>query len=48
MAREPYVGAGSYLPDNWPGTYATADIVAHDGKPCVGVGRELPMRKRDG
>ncbi|HZD25405.1 MAG TPA: nicotinate phosphoribosyltransferase [Alphaproteobacteria bacterium] len=35
------VGTGSYLPDNWRETYATADIVAYDGKPSVKVGREF-------
>ncbi|MBX3453294.1 MAG: nicotinate phosphoribosyltransferase [Ferrovibrio sp.] len=39
------VGTGSYLPDNWPETYATADIVAYDGQPSVKVGREFLLRK---
>ena len=26
------IGTGSYLPENWPETYATADIVAYDGR----------------
>lgn len=39
------VGTGSYLPDNWPETYATADIVAYDGVPSVKVGREFLLRK---
>jgi nicotinate phosphoribosyltransferase len=40
------VGTGSYLPDQWTETYATADIVAYDGKPMVKVGREFLLRKR--
>ena len=40
------VGTGSYLPDLWSETYATADIVAYDGKPLVKVGREFLLRKR--
>jgi len=39
------VGTGSYLPDTWPETYATADIVAYDGRPSVKVGREFLLRK---
>lgn len=42
------VGTGSYLPDNWIETYATADIVAYDGRPSVKVGREFLLRKKDG
>jgi nicotinate phosphoribosyltransferase len=39
------VGTGSYLPEIWTETYATADIVAYDGKPLVKVGREFLLRK---
>jgi nicotinate phosphoribosyltransferase len=47
------VGTGSFLPDYWPETYATADIVAYDGVPRVKVGREFLLhcngeRKRPG
>jgi nicotinate phosphoribosyltransferase len=38
------IGTGSYLPDTWSETYATADIVAYDGKPQVKVGREFLLR----
>ena len=38
------IGTGSYLPDNWPETYATADIVEYDGKPQVKVGREFLLK----
>ncbi|VBB69087.1 Nicotinate phosphoribosyltransferase [invertebrate metagenome] len=34
------IGTGSYLPESWPETYATADIIAYDGQPCVKLGRE--------
>jgi len=45
-ARAPVdvIGTGSYLPENWSETYATADIVAYDGEPRVKVGREWLMR----
>jgi len=39
------VGTGSYLPDRWSETYATADIVAYDGVPRVKVGREFLLPK---
>ncbi len=46
------VGTGSYLPEMWRETYATADIVAYDGQPSVKVGREfllrLPARPQSG
>ena len=46
-ARAPIdlVGTGSFLPDLWSETYATADIVAYDGVPMVKVGREFLLRR---
>jgi len=41
------IGTGSYLPEIWSETYATADIVAYDGKPSVKVGREFLLRRLD-
>jgi nicotinate phosphoribosyltransferase len=41
------VGTGSYLPDRWSETYATADIVEYDGEARVKVGREFLLRRRD-
>lgn len=41
------VGTGSFIPDQWHETYATADIVDYDGTPRVKVGREFLLR-RDG
>ena len=38
------VGSGSFLPEQWRETYATADIVAYDGVPSVKVGREWLLR----
>ena len=38
------VGTGSYLPDRWSETYATADVVAYDGRPRVKVGREYLLQ----
>jgi nicotinate phosphoribosyltransferase len=40
------IGTGSYLPESWVETYATADIVAYDGKPLVKVGREFLLKKK--
>jgi nicotinate phosphoribosyltransferase len=40
------VGTGSYLPDDWRETYATADIVAYNGEPKVKVGREFLLQRR--
>ncbi|MCC3305935.1 hypothetical protein LKE13_14020 [Sneathiella sp. HT1-7] len=39
------VGTGSFLPEIWPETYATADIIAYDGVPGVKVGREFLLKK---
>jgi nicotinate phosphoribosyltransferase len=39
------VGTGSFLPDLWHETYATADIVEYDGVPMVKIGREFLLRK---
>ena len=40
------IGTGSYLPELWSETYATADIIAYDGTPMVKAGREFLLRKR--
>jgi nicotinate phosphoribosyltransferase len=39
------IGTGSYLPEAWRETYATADIIAFDGRPMVKAGREFLLRK---
>ena len=39
------IGTGSYLPEAWRETYATADIIAFDDKPMVKAGREFLLRK---
>ncbi|MFT9093172.1 MAG: nicotinate phosphoribosyltransferase, partial [Gluconacetobacter sp.] len=39
------VGTGSFIPDRWSETYATADIVSYDGEPRVKVGREFLLRR---
>jgi nicotinate phosphoribosyltransferase len=41
------VGTGSFLPEIWPETYATADIVEYDGKPLVKAGREFLLRRQE-
>ena len=41
------IGTGSYLPELWTETYATADIIAYDGKPMVKLGRGFLLKKRD-
>ncbi|GAN54213.1 nicotinate phosphoribosyltransferase [Tanticharoenia sakaeratensis] len=38
------VGTGSFIPDSWHETYATADIVAYDDEPRVKIGREFLLR----
>ncbi|MDP6475664.1 MAG: nicotinate phosphoribosyltransferase [Alphaproteobacteria bacterium] len=38
------IGTGSFLPDVWAETYATADIVAYDGNIRVKTGREFLLR----
>ena len=38
------VGTGSFIPDDWHETYATADIIAYDGVKRVKVGREFLLR----
>jgi nicotinate phosphoribosyltransferase len=40
------IGTGSYLPEEWRETYATADIIAFDGQPMVKAGREFLLRRR--
>jgi len=46
-ARAPIdvVGTGSFIPDAWHETYATADIVEYDGVPLVKLGREFLLRR---
>ncbi len=46
-ARAPIdvVGTGSFIPDSWHETYATADIIDYDGAPMVKLGREFLLRK---
>ena len=39
------IGTGSFLPQVWSETYATADVVAYDGQPRVKIGREFLIRK---
>lgn len=40
------VGTGSYLPELWSETYATADVIAYDGQPRVKIGREFLFPER--
>ncbi len=49
-ARAPIdvVGTGSFIPDSWHETYATADIVEYDGQPMVKLGREFLLRRQPG
>ena len=39
------VGTGSFIPDAWSETYATADIISYDGVPRVKLGREFLFRR---
>jgi nicotinate phosphoribosyltransferase len=49
-ARAPIdvVGTGSFIPNTWSETYATADIVAYDGVPRVKLGREFLLKRGEG
>lgn len=40
------IGTGSYLPENWNETYATADIIRYDGEKRVKIGREFLLTPR--
>ena len=42
------IGTGSFLPENWSETFATADIVDYDGTPRVKLGREFLLRNGAG
>jgi nicotinate phosphoribosyltransferase len=46
-ARAPIdvIGTGSYLPELWSETYATADVIAYGGEPRVKIGREFLYRE---
>ena len=46
-ARAPadVIGTGSFLPQRWTETYATADIIVYNGKPSVKLGREFLLSK---
>lgn len=39
------IGTGSFLPEKWTETYATADIVAYNDVPMVKLGREFLLKK---
>ena len=47
LAKAPLnlIGTGSFLPQIWSETYATADIIAYDKQARVKVGREFLIRK---
>lgn len=46
LAKAPVdvIGTGSYLPEKWSETYATADIIDYEGEARVKVGREFLLR----
>lgn len=48
LARAPVdmIGTGSYLPEKWTETYATADIIQYDGVARVKLGREFLLRNQ--
>ncbi len=39
------IGTGSFLPESWTETYATADIIEYDGVKRVKLGREFLFRR---
>ncbi|MGC8522980.1 MAG: nicotinate phosphoribosyltransferase [Acidibrevibacterium sp.] len=40
------VGTGSFIPDAWSETYATADVIEYNGIPRVKLGREFLLRRK--
>jgi len=40
------IGTGSFLPQIWSETYATADVISYGGKSMVKAGREFLFRKK--
>jgi nicotinate phosphoribosyltransferase len=40
------IGTGSYIPESWSETYATADIIEYNGIPRVKIGREFLLPKK--
>ena len=48
LAKAPVdmIGTGSYLPEKWSETYATADIIEYDGEKRVKIGREFLHKKK--
>ncbi len=42
------IGTGSFLPDHWGETYATADVISYNGVSRVKLGREFLLRRGDG
>src|SRR3569623_1582401 len=48
LAPMDVIGTGSYLPQRWTETYATADIIEYDGVKRVKIGREFLFRKTNG
>lgn len=41
------VGTGSFLPEHWTETYATADIIAYNGEARVKLGREFLLGRQN-
>ena len=41
------VGTGSYLPERWSETYATADVIEYDGRSSVKTGREFLLKPQE-
>ena len=42
------IGTGSFLPENWSETFATADVIEYDGTSRVKLGREFLLRNGEG
>lgn len=42
------IGTGSYLPERWSETYATADVIDYDGVSRVKIGREFLLERPRG
>ena len=40
------IGTGSFIPEAWSETYATADVIDYNGMPRVKLGREFLLRRK--
>ena len=41
------IGTGSYIPEDWTETYATADVISYDNVNLVKKGREFLIKGKN-